>query len=80
MVEGRESIDFEREVLYQKANLLMEAFTDKFDHKNCPDLILIQLGTPGSSVEYNARGLKSQCEEYIRETTSKTIELLSKSV
>ena len=76
MVEGRRGIEDTREVLYAKTRTLMDNFSKKYGASNCPDLIHIQLGTPEASAAYQERGLKSQCEGYIREVTRKTIELL----
>ena len=79
MVEGRESDQDGREALYQKANILIDGFEDKFEHRDCTDLIQIQLGTPEASEEYQSRGLKTQCEGYIREVAARTAELISQS-
>jgi len=78
MIEGRDSIEDEREVLYQKANLLVDGFKQEFDHTDCPDLIQIDLKSPDASEKYNSRGLKSQCEGYIRFVTAQTVELLTR--
>lgn len=77
MVEGRSAIKDSRDDLYQKANLLVEGFEQKFSHINCQNLIQLQLGTEEASNAYRTRGLKTQCEGYIRETASRTVELLS---
>ena len=58
--------------------MLIEGFEHKFRHRDCPDLIQLQLGTPEASEEYKARGLKTQCEGYVREVTARTVELLSR--
>lgn len=76
MVEGRNSIEAERENLYRKANLLVDGFKQEFKHTNCPDLLQLDLKSPDASEQYQARGLKSQCEGYIREVTARTVELL----
>ena len=77
LVEGRETDLDNRESLYRKANILMDGFEQKFGHRNCADLIQIKLGTPEASQEYAERGLKTQCESYIREISARAVELLS---
>jgi hypothetical protein len=76
MVEGRSSVSDGRELLYRKANLLVDEFQQAFGYRDCPDLIQIQLGTPEASAEYETRGLKAQCEGYIRAVAARTVELL----
>ena len=78
MVEGRAGIEDEREALYQRANLLVDGFSEQFEHTHCPDLIQLDLKSPDASEQYQARGLKSQCEGYIRQVTERTVELLGK--
>lgn len=77
MVQGRENADDNRERLYANTQALVNGFKEKFEHTKCPDLIQIQLGTPEASAEYQARGLSSQCEQYIRFTTQMAVELLA---
>ncbi len=76
MVEGRQSIGDNREMLYANTRKLIENFEQTFQARNCPDLIHIQLGTPEASEAYQAQGLNKQCEQYIREVTRITTELL----
>jgi C_GCAxxG_C_C family probable redox protein len=77
MVQGRRSNGDNRELVYTNTRRLMDHFDRTFKARTCPDLIHIQLGTPAASEEYAARGLSSQCEQYIREVTKRTIELLA---
>ena len=79
MVEGRNGISDPREALYQKANLLVDGFRQEFEHTLCPDLIRIDLKSPDASEQYQAGGLKSQCEGYIRYVTTRTIQILGEN-
>ncbi len=76
MARGRRSTDDGREALYQHTRALISGFEQKFGAARCPDLIHIQLGTPEASAEYQARGLSTQCEQYIREVTEAAVSLL----
>lgn len=77
MMQGRESMDDNRERLYANTQELVNGFKEKFEHTRCPELIHIQLGTPEASAEYQERGLSSQCEQYIRFTTQMAVILLA---
>ena len=61
----------------QSVEELAREFTARFEANHCPDLIHLDLSAPSASEEYQARGLKSQCEEYIRWAASRAVELLS---
>jgi len=76
MVEGRRTTKDKRESVYAKTQQLVHIFQDKFQATKCPDLLQIELGTPGASEEYQARGLHKQCETYIREMAYAAAELL----
>jgi hypothetical protein len=76
MVEGRRTTKDKRESVYTKTRQLVQIFQDKFQATKCPDLLQIDLGTPGASEEYQARGLHKQCETYIREMAYAAAELL----
>ena len=76
LVQGRRTNGDTREKLYANTRKLIQEFEERFENKNCPDLIHLQLGTPEASAEYQARGLKPQCEQYIRQLTRQTVELL----
>lgn len=76
MARGRRSTDDGREALYEKTRALIGGFEQKFSAARCPDLIHIQLGTPEASAEYQARGLSTQCEQYIRQVTESAVALL----
>ena len=76
MVEGRRTNQDSRQSIYGKTRQLVNAFQDKFHATKCPDLLQLQLGTPEASAAYQARGLHTQCEIYIRQMTRLTVELL----
>jgi hypothetical protein len=77
LVDGRETDQGQRDKLYQKANILVDGFKQEFKEIRCPDLIQIDLSSLDAKEEYETRGLKSQCEGYIRMVTEKAAILIS---
>lgn len=76
MVEGRHTNQDSRASVYAKTRHLVNSFQEKFQATKCPDLLLLPLGTPEASAEYQARGLHKQCENYIRQITQVAVDLI----
>jgi hypothetical protein len=79
MVEGRRTNQDTRDSVYRKTRHLVNTFQEQFQATRCPDLLQLNLGTPGASAEYQVRGLHTQCETYIRQITQAAAELLGQA-
>jgi len=79
MVEGRRTTLDSRERVYAITKQLITTFKENFQHTTCPDLLQLQLGSPAANAEYQARGLHTQCEQYIRLITHASVKLLQEA-
>lgn len=76
MCEGRGDIHADRTRLYEKTQQLVQTFEGQFGSTQCTQLLQLQLGTPESKAEYQARNLNIRCEGYVREAARLAAELI----
>jgi hypothetical protein len=79
MVLGRHTNQDPRDLVYSKTQFLVHTFQAEFQATRCPELLQLDLRSPGASAEYQARGLNKQCENYIRQISRVAAELLQQA-